>query len=73
MEQIEIKTEYIKLSQLLKLANVVCQGSDVKLFLASGAITVNGEIATERGKKIRPGDRVKVASGPEIEVLCRTV
>lgn len=60
METLYIHTEFIKLQQVLKLAGFIDQGSDVKLFLAEGLVLVNGEVATERGKKIRPGDVVEV-------------
>lgn len=60
METLYIHTEFIKLQQVLKLAGFIDQGSDVKLFLAEGLVLVNGAVATERGKKIRPGDVVEV-------------
>lgn len=60
MKKIPIHTEYIKLSQLLKLANLIDQGSDTKWYLSQKKIKLNGEIVTERGKKIRPGDKVEV-------------
>ena len=49
MKTMTITTEYIKLQDLLKLANVVETGGEAK---------VNGEVCTMRGKKIRPGDVV---------------
>ena len=60
METVYIHTEFIKLQQLLKLAGLIEQGSDAKLFLADGLVYVNGVMATERGKKIHPGDVVEV-------------
>ncbi len=68
MNKIKIKTEYIKLQQLLKLANVVSQGSDAKLIIADGGIKVNGEIVSQRGKKIYPGDVVQCPNDVYIEV-----
>ena len=64
MEKISvpITTEYIKLEALLKLANVVSSGGEAKLAIQEGEVTVNGEICTQRGKKLRPGD-VAVLSG----------
>ena len=58
MEVIEITTEYIKLQDLLKLASVASTGGEAKLMVQSGEITVNGEVCTQRGKKIRPDDDV---------------
>ena len=65
--EIYINTEYIKLNSLLKLAGLIDQGSDIKAFLHGGNIMVNGEPATQRGKKIWPGDKV-VFKGAEILV-----
>ena len=49
MNEIIIKTEFIKLQQLLKLAGIVGQGSDAKLYIKNGEIKVNGITATQRG------------------------
>ena len=51
MNKVYIHTEFIKLQQVLKLAGLIDQGSDVKYFLSQGKVLVNGEVATERGKK----------------------
>lgn len=58
MEKITISTEYIKLEALLKYAAVVGTGGEAKLVIGEGLVSVNGERCTERGKKLRPGDRV---------------
>lgn len=60
MNKVYIHTEFIKLQQVLKLAGLIDQGSDVKYFLSQGKVLVNGEVATERGKKIRHGDIVEL-------------
>lgn len=69
MEQVAIQTEFIKLQQVLKLAGLVDQGSDVKFYLAEGMVKVNGEVASERGKKIRPGDIVELIGVGTVEVV----
>ena len=61
MEQIEIKTEYIKLDALLKFAAAVGTGGEAKQVIADGLVKVNGETCTQRGKKLRAGDRVEFA------------
>ena len=61
MEYIKIHTEFIKLQQALKLANVVGQGSDAKAIIQDGRVKVNGEVCTMRGKKCVPGDVVSVS------------
>ena len=60
METITITTEYIKLQDLLKLAGVVYTGGEAKVLIQEGTVTVNGEVCTQRGKKLRPGDTVRL-------------
>lgn len=67
MEKIKISTEFIKLDQLLKFADLAQTGGHAKMLIADGEVLVNGEVCTQRGKKIRPGDKVSV-DGEEIVV-----
>lgn len=60
-ESVKITTEFIKLDQLLKFASAVATGGEAKTVIQEGEVTVNGEVCTMRGKKIRPGDRVELA------------
>ena len=53
-----IHTEYIKLQDLLKFAGAADTGGDAKTAVQEGLVSVNGEICTMRGKKLRPGDVV---------------
>lgn len=53
-----IETEFIKLQDLLKFAGLVETGGQAKILIQDGYVTVNGEICTMRGKKIRNGDIV---------------
>ena len=52
-----IHTEFIKLQDALKYANIVYSGGEAKQMILDGLVTVNGETCTMRGKKLRPGDR----------------
>ena len=54
--RVEITSEYIKLQDALKFANVVYSGGEAKTLIQEGQVTVNGEVCTMRGKKLRPGD-----------------
>ena len=58
MENVVIQTEFIKLQDLLKFTNLVSTGGEAKERIQAGELTVNGEVCTMRGKKIRPGDDV---------------
>jgi ribosome-associated protein len=56
----EIETEFIKLESLLKFEGVAETGGDAKLLIQDGEVSVNGQVCTMRGKKIRPGDVVNL-------------
>ena len=56
METLTIHTPFIKLQQAMKLAGLIGNGSDVKVLLAEGLVKVNGQTASERGKKLYDGD-----------------
>lgn len=71
MEKINITTEYIKLDSLLKLAALVGTGGEAKYVIAEGMVTVNGEVCTQRGKKLRAGDRVEFA-GNMLEIMAES-
>ena len=60
MENIEITTEYIKLQDLLKFAAAVQTGGEAKELVQGGAVKVNGEVCTMRGKKCRAGDVIEL-------------
>ena len=68
MEKITIETEYIKLDSLLKFAAVVGTGGEAKYVISEGMVTVNGEVCTMRGKKLRPGDKVSF-QGLDFEIV----
>ena len=59
MLPIQIQTETIRLSQLLKLANVVQDGVEAKFRIANEEVRVNGEVEIRRGRKLRDGDRIE--------------
>ena len=58
--EVAIQTDYIKLDSLLKFAGLCDTGGFAKELVQQGAVRVNGEVCTMRGKKIRPGDTVEV-------------
>ena len=60
--------ETIRLGQLLKLADAVPTGAQVKDVLASGAVTVNGEPEERRGRQLRRGDVVSVEGQEDLRV-----
>ena len=68
MNEIKISTPFIKLDQFLKYSGIALSGGEAKEMIADGIVEVNGEKCYMRGKKIYPGDIVKIiAADGEIE------
>ena len=58
-----IYTEFIKLQDAMKYANIVYSGGEAKQLILEERVKVNGEICTMRGKKLYPGDRFSFMGG----------
>ena len=67
MQKILIHTEFIKLDALLKYAGLCETGGEAKELVQGGAVKVNGEVCTMRGKKCRAGDVIEL-DGQSVEV-----
>ncbi|MGB3495982.1 MAG: RNA-binding S4 domain-containing protein [Elainellaceae cyanobacterium] len=50
----------IKLDQFLKLVQAVQTGGEAKALIQAGAVRVNEEVETRRGRKLVDGDRVDI-------------
>ena len=59
-----IHTEFIKLQDAMKYANIVYSGGEAKQLILEEQVKVNGEVCTMRGKKLRGGEVVYV---PDID------
>jgi ribosome-associated protein len=60
VRDVAVRAEGIRLGQLLKLAGLVDAGSDVKVLLEQGQVTVGGRAETRRGRQLRAGEVVAV-------------
>ena len=68
-EKITISTPFIKLDQFLKFSGTVNDGSDARFLILEGYVEVNGEKESRRGRKLYPGDNVRVEyEGQEINL-----
>ena len=56
-EKVKIYTDYIKLCQFLKFA-ADTGGGEADVYIREGNVSVNGAVETQRGKKIRSGDKI---------------
>ena len=70
MEVVWLRDDFIKLGQALKAANVVESGVMAKIVIQDGEVKVNGEVCTQRGKKLRDGDVVTFGDN-EISIKSR--
>lgn len=60
MKEVKISTEFIKLDQFLKLADIAQTGGHGKIIILDGLVKVNGEITLQRGKKLYKDDIVEL-------------
>lgn len=67
-KELKLEGDYIKLDQLLKITEIADSGGQAKILIIHGEVKVNGEVVTQRGKKIRVGDLVEV-KGFQIKVV----
>ena len=68
MNEIKINTEFIKLDSFLKWCGAASLGSEAKMYILDEMVKVNGEICTQRGKKIKPNDVVEF-NGEKYKVI----
>jgi ribosome-associated protein len=55
------QTAFIQLDQFLKWKRLVSSGGEAKHVIRDGLVSVNGEIETRRGRKLKTGDQVEIA------------
>ena len=67
MTDVAITTEFIKLEAALKLCNACATGGEAKNRILFGDVTVNGQVCTQRGRKLREGD-VFACGGQEYRI-----
>lgn len=69
MQVIKIRDndEFIKLGQAIKAAGLVESGVEAKIVINDGEVTVNGQVETQRGKKLVGGETVSFR-GQEIKI-----
>lgn len=67
MQTIKIKDEFIKLGQVLKATGLVESGVEAKIVIQGGLVKVNGQVETQRGKKLVGGEIVSF-DGQEVKI-----
>ena len=66
-----LEDEYIRLDDLLKLTGCVQTGGQAKVLIQSGYVTLDGEVCTMRGKKLRGGEVIAIPEEDEEITLVR--
>jgi ribosome-associated protein len=62
VRDVSIRGDTIRLGQVLKLAGLAGSGGEARALIEQGAVRVNGEVATRRGRQLRRGDVVALGS-----------
>jgi ribosome-associated protein len=60
VRDVSIRDDTIRLGQALKLAGLADSGGDARALIEDGAVRVNGEVETRRGRQLLRGDVVAV-------------
>ena len=60
MRDVAIRGDMIRLGQLLKLSGLAGSGAEARSLLDAGAVSVNAEPETRRGRQLHPGDVVAI-------------
>ena len=68
MQELKLRDEFIKLGQALKAANLVSSGVEAKIVIQDGQVLVNGEVETQRGKKLHDKD-VFTYQGESVKIV----
>lgn len=56
MTEVQIRDEFIRLGQALKLSGAASSGTEAKFLIGEGLVCVNGEVECRRGRKLYKGD-----------------
>ena len=58
--EVKIDTEFIKLDQFLKFVGIAESGGHAKEIIAEAVVYINGDVCTQRGKKVVVGDKIEI-------------
>ena len=64
----ELEADFVELYKILKFEGLADSGGMAKQVIADGQVCVNGEVETQKRKKISAGDKIEY-SGQSIEVI----
>jgi ribosome-associated protein len=59
-------SQAIRLDQFLKFHGIVQSGGQAKHVIQNGDVRVNGEVETQRGRKLKSGDAVEALGHKQV-------
>lgn len=59
MKEVVLTREPVELYKILKFEGLASSGGEAKLLIDQGEVTVNGQVETQRRKKIVDGDEIE--------------
>lgn len=65
MTPFPLQSDFVTLSQAVKVVGLADTGGQAKHLVRSGALRVNGEVVTQPGRKLVAGDRFSSPDGQE--------
>ncbi len=65
MTTLPLQGDHITLAQAVKAAGLADSGGQAKHLVRGGAVTVNGAVETQPGRKLHAGDRFQIAGQAE--------
>lgn len=72
-DTVEIRTEFITMDKLLKFSGVADTGGQAFMMVEDGVVRLNGQLVTEKRKKVHPGDVVNIDDQIELTVAKRSL
>ena len=68
MNKVEINREPVELYKVLKFEGLVASGGEAKMVVAEGLVTVNGQIETQKRKKLVADDVIEF-NGEKLQLV----
>jgi len=65
---VELKQEPVELYKILKFEGLLASGAEAKNAIAAGLVMLNGQVETQKRKKIMSGDVIEFA-GETLETI----
>ena len=69
MKKIQIRSQPVELFKILKFEGLVASGGEAKMVISEGLVQVNGQVETQKRKKINSDDEISFNNESYLIVL----